>query len=377
MWSRKINFPKDKSSFLFGPRGTGKTTWTRELFPQAARVDLLRGDLFAELTSRPARLEAMVAGAANHGVVIDEVQKVPAVLDEVHRLIEERGWRFVLTGSSARKLRRAGVNLLAGRALTMSMHPLTAVELGTDFDIRRSLRHGHLPAAYSESDPDGFLRAYVSTYLREEVQQEALVRNLPAFARFLETASFSQAAVLNIQKVASDAGVSRKTAASHFELMEDLLLSSRLEVFTRRARRKVVSHPKFFFFDAGVFRALRPRGPLDIDDEIGGIALETLVFQELRATSANLGLGYTLHYWRTAGGDEVDFVLYGERGLIAVEVKHSARWSERDLASLELFHADYPMARCYLLYGGDREYLHDHVRIIPVAAALTALPELL
>jgi predicted AAA+ superfamily ATPase len=337
----------------------------------------LRSDVFAELIARPSRLEAMVAGAATQGVVIDEVQKAPVLLDEVHRLIEERGWRFVLTGSSARKLKRTGANLLAGRALTLSMHPLTAVELGADFDIQRSLRHGHLPAAYAETDPEAFLRAYIGTYLKEEVQQEALVRNLPAFARFLETASFSQGAVLNIQKVASEAGVSRKTAASHFDLMEDLLLASRIEVFSRRARRRLVGHPKFYFYDAGVFRALRPRGPLDLEEEVGGVALETLVFQELRATNANLGLGYSLHYWRTVGGDEVDFVLYGERGLVAVEVKRSHRWNEKDLAPLESFRADYPMATCYFLYGGEREYTHGAVRILPVAAALRALPELL
>lgn len=369
--------PPSSSFFLFGPRGTGKSTWLRARFPDAAFLDLLDLRLYTELLTHPERLEAMVAPLRREVVVLDEVQRLPSLLDEVHRLIEKRRWRFVLTGSSARKLRRGGANLLAGRARSLAMHPITAHELGKSFRLERSLRFGHLPMACTEADPAGYLASYAGTYLREEVQAEALTRNLDSFARFLVTASFSQASQLSIAPLARELGIARKTVEGYFELLEDLLLGVRLPVFTRRSRRALVAHPKFFYFDAGVYRALRPRGPLDIAEEIDGAAVETLVMQELRATNDNLGLGYTLSYWRTRDGKEVDFVLYGERGLIAFEVKRSSRFRDSDLDSLRLFRGDYSAARVVLLYGGDREYEIDGMRVMPLARALPRLPELL
>jgi predicted AAA+ superfamily ATPase len=209
------------------------------------------------------------------------------------------------------------------------------------------------------------------------VQQEALVRNVASFRRFLEAATFSQAAVLNVQAVAADCGISRKTVESHFELLEDLLLGLRLPVFTRRARRKLAGHPKFFFFDAGVYRALRPRGPLDSDEEIDGAAIETLVLESLRAENANRGLGYELSYWRTADGLEVDFVLYGQRGLHGIEVKRSSRLRERELDALRAFCADYPRARGHFLYGGSRRYRFGAIDVLPLGEALAELPRIL
>ena len=262
----------DGSFFLFGPRGTGKSTWVEAALPKALRLDLLRESTFAELAGHADRLEAMADGQGATTIILDEVQKLPRLLDEVHRLIERRRFRFALTGSSVRKLRRSGANLLAGRARTLTMHPFTASELGARFDVKRAIRWGMLPTVWTgSSDPDGYLRGYVGTYLREEVQQEALVRNIGSFSRFLEAASFSQAAVLNVQTVAADCATNRKTVENHFDLLEDLLLAVREPVFRRRAARKLTTHPKFFFFDAGVFRALRPRGPLDSDDEIDGL----------------------------------------------------------------------------------------------------------
>lgn len=369
--------PPTKSFFLFGPRGTGKSTWARTMFPDAAFVDLLDYATYAELLAHPDRLEAIVSASKARSVVVDEVQRVPALLDEVHRLIESKKLRFVLTGSSARKLRRGGVNLLAGRARTLAMHPLTAVELGDAFDVRRSVRYGHLPTAQTAGDPDLYLKSYVGTYLREEVQAEALTRNLEAFSRFLVAASFSQASVLSISNVARDLGISRKTVESYFHLLEDLLIAFRLPVFTRRAKRAMTTHPKFYFFDAGVYRALRPRGPLDATEEIDGAAIETLVAQELRATNDNLGLGYQLFFWHSRDHHEVDFVLYGERGLVAIEVKRSSRYREDDLAPLRLFRGDYPMARCALFYGGARSYEVGGIRVLPLGRALAELPELL
>jgi predicted AAA+ superfamily ATPase len=345
--------------------------------PDALSFDLLEPATYAELLRHPERLAPMIAAAKKAEVVIDEVQRVPGILDEFHRLIEKKKIRFALTGSSARKLRRGGTNLLAGRARTLAMHPLTAVELDAAFDLSRSLRYGQLPTVYTTDDPEMYLKGYVGTYLREEVQAEALTRNLEAFSRFLSAASFSQAAVLSISTVARDVGISRKTVEGYFDLLVDLLIAVRLPVFTHRAKRAMTTHPKFFYFDVGVYRALRPRGPLDPADEIDGPAIETLVLEELRATNDNLGLGYALHYWHTRDHREVDFVLYGERGLVAIEVKRNSRFRDADLDGLRAFKADYRPAQCHLFYGGTRAYEVGGIRVWPLADALPALPSIL
>jgi uncharacterized protein len=345
--------------------------------PKAHRVDLLDEATFVELAGHAERLGALAAARRAKVVVIDEVQKLPSLLDEVHRLIETQGLRFVLTGSSARKLRRSGANLLAGRARTLTMHPFTASELGSKFDLDHAIRFGMLPSAWVRDEPAGYLKSYVATYLREEVQQEALVRNIASFHRFLEAASFTQASVLNVQAVASDCGISRKTVETHFDLLEDLLLAVRVPVFQRRARRSMTAHPKFYFFDAGVYRALRPRGPLDSAEEIDGAAIETLLFQLLRAENANRDLGYEMYFWRTAAGEEVDFVLYGERGLRAFEIKRSSRFRETDLRALRSFCSDYPEAKGYLFYGGTRHYRFDSIDVMPFGDALPRLATLI
>ena len=373
MFARSIAAPGRASFFLFGPRGTGKSTWVQQMLPKAFRVDLLRESTFAELAGHADRLEALADAAGSRVIFIDEVQRLPALLDEVHRLVERRGFRFALTESSARKLKRSGANLLAGRARTLTMHPFTASELGAAFNLGLAIRYGMLPTVWVRDDPAEYLKSYVGTYLREEVQQEALVRNLPGFARFLAAASVSQGAVLNVQAVATDCGISRKTVETHFDLLDDLLLAVRISVFRRRAKRKITAHPKFYFFDAGVFRALRPRGPLDAAEEVDGAAIETLVFQSLRAENANRDLGYEISYWRTADGKEVDFVLYGERGLLAFDVKRASRFRDQDLAGLRLFCEDYPEASGCLLYGGAQRYRFGRIDVVPLADGLTGL----
>lgn len=341
--------------------------------PDAFFIDLLEADVSTRLLAAPNRLEGMIPAGHKGWVVIDEVQKVPALLDEVHRLIERKRWRFALTGSSARKLRRGGANLLAGRARTLHMFPLTALELGKDFDLRHALRFGGLPTAWVEEDPGRFLSSYVHTYLREEVFQEGVTRNLAGFTRFLEAASFSQGAVLNIAAVARDCSVERKVVEQWFTALEDLLLAVRLPVFRRRAKRDVAVHPSFYLFDAGVYRALRPRGPIDSAEEIDRAALQTLVLNELRAVNSYRRLGYDLHTWRTRNGEEVDFVLYGERGLHAVEVKRTSEVRGRDLDGLAWFAEDHPGARRWLLYGGSKAMHRDGVRVVPIAAGLREL----
>ncbi|MFH1847329.1 MAG: ATP-binding protein [Candidatus Omnitrophota bacterium] len=377
MYSRLTQLPESKSFFLFGPRGTGKTTWVKFAFPKAIYIDLLEAGLFNTLLANPQRVENLIPENFKDWVIIDEVQRVPELLNEVHRLIEKYKYKFILTGSNARKIKRKGQNLLAGRALTCYMHPLTVLELGKDFSLAHSLKYGQLPSVYVEADPKSYLESYVKTYLEEEIQYEGLTRNLSGFARFLEAASFSQGSILNISSVARECSVERKVVESYFSILEDLLMAYRVPVFTKKAKRRMVGHPKFFFFDTGVYRTLRPAGPLDMPEEIEGISLETLLFQELNAVNADYGLGYKIYYWRTAGNMEVDFVLYGDKGIRAFEIKRTGKVSGAMLKGLKSFLQDYPMSKAYFIYGGSREMRDGKISIMPVNEALKRLPEFL
>jgi uncharacterized protein len=365
------------SFFLFGPRGTGKSTWLRQRFPDAVWIDLLLAEEHREYSAHPERLrDRLAASPEAETVIIDEVQKVPELLDVVHSLIESRGRspRFVLTGSSARKLRRGGVNLLAGRALLRHMHPFMASELGAErFDLDRALRLGMLPLVWAAEEPEEVLKAYVGLYLREEVQLEGIVRSLGDFSRFLEAVSFSHAAVLNLSDVARDCQVSRTTVEGYLGVLEDLLLATRLRVFTRRAKRQLVARPKLYWFDAGVFRSQRPRGPLDRSEEIGGPALEGLVAQHLRAWIDYSGADHQLTYWRTRAGNEVDFVVYGPAGFWAIEVKHAATIRPQDLRGLKAFGDDYPEAELRLLYRGREPLEISGVRCLPCEGYLSQI----
>jgi len=353
--------------FLFGPRGTGKTWLTQRSFPQALRVDLLDPETLRSLSARPERLRELIAARPKvRQVVIDEVQKLPQLLEVAHLLIEEKqGTQFIFTGSSARKLRRAGVNLLGGRAAQKALHPFMAAELGTQFKLEEALRLGMLPIVRGGKIPEDILRAYNGLYLREEVQMEGLVRNIGSFSRFLEAISFSQATVLNLANVARECHVNRKTVEGFLEILEDLLLSFRVPVFTRRAKRELAAHPKFFFFDAGVFRANRPSGPLDAPSEIDGAALEGLVAQHLRAWCDYSEGNHGLHYWQTRSKVEVDFVVYGEGCFHALEVKNSAQVRPEDLRSLKSFGEDFPESRRWLLYRGRERLLRDGILCVP------------
>ena len=338
-------------------------------------VDLLRSEEYRRLAARPERLRERVRAAPpGTDVVVDEVQRVPELLNVVHHLIESGGgYRFVLTGSSARKLRRGGVNLLGGRALMRSMHPFMAGELGCRFDLDTSLRLGTVPTVVSSDDPKSALAAYASLYVEQEVRAEGLARDVGSFSRFLEAASFSHAATLNISEVARECETSRSTVAGYIELLEDLLLAFRLPVFTRRAKRRLVAHPRFFYFDCGVFRSLRPAGPLDRPTEIGGPALEGLVAQHLRAWLAYSGNDARLYYWRTRGGAEVDFVLYGAGGFWAFDVMNADRVRPADLRGLASFRDEYPEARRILLYRGEHRLVRKGVLCLPVEAFLVGL----
>lgn len=377
MYSRLITPPKDKSFFLFGPRGTGKTTWVKTAFPNSVYIDLLEAEIFNDLLANPQRLSNFIPTGFKGWVIIDEVQRVPDLLHEIHRLIENKKYKFILTGSSPRKLKRKGPNLLAGRALTLSMHPLSAAELGDDFRLEHSLKYGQLPSVYAQTEPKKYLEAYVKTYLEEEIRQEGLTRNLSAFTRFLEAASFSQGSVLNISSVARECAVERKVVENYFSILEDLMIAYRIPIFSKKSKRRLVAHSKFYFFDAGVYRTVRPMGPLDSPQEADGVALETLFLQELAALNDALGLGYKIYYWRTSGGREVDFILYGSKGMLAFEITKTGRINSAMLGGLKSFLDDYPMAKAYFVYGGTRRMHEGKIEIVPVLEALKNLKALL
>jgi len=364
----------NQSFFLFGPRGTGKSTWIRQQFPEGLYIDLLSPDVFREYKARPERLVQVVEGEKKSIVIIDEVQKVPELLPAVHQMIStKQNIQFVLTGSSSRKLKRTGADLLAGRAVLRSMHPFLAAELGDRFDLEKALNHGMLPVVWQSEQPADVLKTYAALYLKEEVQMEGLIRNVGSFARFLEAVSLSHARVINTAEVARECQVIHKTVKSYIEILEDLLLAFRIPVFTKRAKRIVSQHPKFYYFDTGVFRSLRPHGPLDLPEEIGGAALEGLVAQHLRAFCDYDSRGYQMFFWRTKSGTEVDFILYGPDDIIAIEVKRTAQIRPADVSGLKAFRTDYPKARTLFVYGGKESLVIDGIRYMPFELFLRRL----
>ncbi len=367
--------PPEQSFFLFGPRGSGKSTWTRLRYPNALCVDLLDPETFRAYSARPERLRELVdAHADARVVVVDEVQRATDLLRVVHALIEEkRGLQFVLTGSSARKIKRTGVDLLAGRVLLRTLHPFMAAELGERFRLGDALATGLVPLVVDADDPADVLRSYIALYVREEVQMEGLVRNIGGFARFLEVVSFSHAGMLNISNIARECQVGRKAVEGYVQILEDLLIAFRVPVFTKRAKRATAAHPKFFLFDAGVYSFLRPSGPLDQPEEIHGAGLEGLVAQHLRAWAAYRGEGDALCFWRTKSGVEVDFVVYGPTGFWAIEVKNTARVDRRALRPLAAFREDYPECRPLFVYRGSERLRIADILCVPCEEFLRQL----
>lgn len=376
MYTRGLTLP-ERSFFLFGPRGTGKTTWLRQVLPDALWFDLLRTSLFLELSQRPdtfrQRVEALPRGA---WVVVDEVQRVPALLHEVHALISEHGrrYRFALSGSSARKLKRLDVDLLAGRVVNRQFFPLTMAEVGTNLAVDDVLRFGLLPQIRSDRrHAIDTMDAYVSNYLREEVQQEALVRRLDSFARFLQVAALMNGQVVNVAGISRDAAVARPTVQGYFDVLTDTLIGQWLPAWRRRAKVKEVASPKFYLFDPGVARALagRMREPLESAER--GFLLETWLLHELRAAIAAQGVGGELCYWRTPAGSEVDFIWWRAARAVGVEVKASATWKREFGGPLKGLIADGVVTRGFGVYAGTAELRDGALRILPVHAFLGEL----
>lgn len=344
-------------------------------FPEALTIDLLSQTEYHYYLAQPDRLRNTIAGNdRSKTIIIDEIQRIPALLSVIHHLIEVYPQKqFIMTGSSARKLRRAGVDLLGGRALLQNCHPFMAAELGQDFHLEDALRFGTVPLIIDSDECDAQTRSYIALYLREEVQAEGLVRNVGSFARFLEAISFSHASLLNLAEVARECEVSRKTVEGYVEILSDLLISFSLPVFSKRAKRQLVKHAKFYFFDAGVYRGIRPRGPLDAPSEIDGAALEGLVLQHLRAWNEYGANNHNLYFWRTKSGSEVDFIVYGEEHFVAIEVKNSARIDRSDLRALKAFKDDYPECQLIALYRGQRQQLIDGILCMPCETFLKNL----
>lgn len=378
MFKRALRLPRPgtESFFLWGPRQTGKSTLLRQAYGNGRWLDLLRTEEFRRYLARPELLRQELeaeAPAPMQQIVIDEIQKVPALLDEVHWLIENRGLHFALCGSSARKVKRGAANLLGGRALRYELHGLSAVELGREFDLDRMLNHGYLPRIYGARRPKQMLDAYIADYLKEEVAAEGLVRNLPTFSDFLDVAALSDGEIVNFSNIARECGVSSHTTKSHFQILEDTLLGRWLPAYRKRPKRRVIRAPKFYFVDVGVVNRLARRGELLPGSELYGKAFENWVFHELSAFVSYRDVDVDLSYWRLASGIEVDFVL-GDME-VAIEAKSGTRITRDQLKGLRRLAEDHPrVARRIVVCREPRaRRTDDGIELLPVASFIRQL----
>ncbi|MCC7181314.1 MAG: ATP-binding protein [Acidobacteria bacterium] len=376
MFTRALRLPPPgrETFFLWGPRLTGKTTLLREAYPDGLWIDLLKADEYRRYLERPELLrEEITQGSRPSQVVIDEVQKVPALLDEVHWLHEHRKIRFALCGSSARKVRRGAANLLGGRAVRYELHGLTAAEIGSNFDLVRLLNHGYLPSFYEADRPERLAAAYVGDYLKEEVAAEGLVRNLPVFSSFLGAAALSDGDLVNFANIARECAVSGPTVKGHFGILVDTLLGRWLPAYTRRPKRRVIGAPKFYFADIGVVNHLARRGRMEPGGELFGKAFENWVFHELLAYNTYQERFADLAYWRLASGIEVDFIIGDMK--VAIEAKATPRVTSDHLKGLRHLRQDHPRARRVVVcLEPRRRTTEDGIEILPVAAFIGELP---
>ncbi len=374
MYQRKLQKPSS-SILLLGPRGTGKSTWIEQHFQDVAYYDLLNSREAIRLARHPDLLfDEQQHLAPGSWVIIDEVQKVPALMNEVHRLMEKKQLRFALCGSSARKLKRTGTNLLAGRAIVTHMHPLTRGEMGQDYDAERALTHGTLPLSVAGEDAEGYLTTYVDCYLNEEVRAEALTRNVGAFSRFLEVAARQNGQLTNAANISREAAVSRTTVQNYFDILVDTLIGYWLPAWKLKSATKQVTHSKFYLFDTGVARALSGRLPYPPTQEELGPLVETLVINEVKAFLAYNKLRYAISFWRNYDGAEVDLVCETRNGFIAVEIKAAREWQRRFGRGLNLLRSALPPGtKSYGVFRGTRRVDIDGTCVLPLADFLAAL----
>jgi len=370
-----IDLPKGQSAFLWGPRKTGKTTYLKTAFPGSLRYDLLQTDLFLELAKRPFLLrEQLLAadpGRLKSPIIIDEVQKVPQLLDEVHWLIENKNLRFILCGSSARKLKRGKVNLLGGRAWRYEMHPLVSSEVG-EVDLLRSLNRGMIPVHYLQEEYRKSLQAYLRDYLKEEVFDEGLTRNIPAFSRFFDAMGFSHGELTNYANIARDCGVDAKTVKEYYQILVDTLLGTMIEPFKKRQERQVITKAgKFYLFDVGVAGAITKRHILEERGEQFGKALEHFMLMEILAHRTYKELDYEVNFWRAKSGLEVDFVL--GKGELALEIKGASRIDNPALRPLKAFIQEYRPGKAFVVCNERSARMHEGIHILPWRDFLIAL----
>ena len=364
-----IKLPQKQSAFLWGPRKTGKTTYLKKHFPDSLIFDFLKTDFFIEVSKNPAilreRILAKDKNALKHPIILDEVQKVPQVLDEVHWLIENKGLRFILCGSSARKLRRGHVNLLGGRAWRYEMFPLVTAEL-KNINLLHALNHGMVPTHYLQDDQEckKSLKAYMQDYLKEEVFAEGLTRNIPAFSRFFDAFGYSHGELTNYSNIARDCGVDSKTVKEYYQILIDTLLAVRIDPFKKRQSRSIITKaPKYYLFDVGVANYLRK---LHLEEERGeefGRAFEHFLLMEILAYRSYSGQDFTINFWRTKTGLEIDFIL--ARGEIAIEIKGANRIDKRDLNALVAFAEEYSPKRNFVVCNEKEKRLHGKIEILP------------
>jgi len=362
-----IDLPPRKSAFLWGPRKTGKSTYLREKFPQSIVYDFLQTDLFLEFSKRPSllreRLLAKESQALKQPVILDEAQKIPQILDEVHWLMENKGLQFILCGSSARKLKRGKANLLGGRAWRFEMFPLVSAEL-VDLDLLKVLNHGMIPIHYFEDSSEKSLKAYTQDYLKEEVIAEGLTRNIPAFSRFFDAMAYSHGELTNYSNIARDCGVDSKTVREYYQILVDTLMGRLVEPFKRRQDRQIITKAaKFYLFDVGVAGAIMKRKIAEARGESFGKAFEHFVLMELVAHSSYNELDYEINFWRTKSGLEIDFVL--AKGEVAIEVKGSSRVEQRDLRPMMAFVGEYAPKKALLVCNEREERVQGRIRIMP------------
>jgi predicted AAA+ superfamily ATPase len=357
MYKRILSLPlsETETCFLWGPRQTGKSTLLKTLFPNAKRYDLLLSNEFHRLLTNPGLIreellaEDKVSLEKKLPIIIDEVQKIPALLDEVHWLIENAGIRFILCGSSARKVKRGQANLLGGRAVRYELHPLVYPEIH-DFSLSKVLNVGLLPRHLQSPHPQRLIESYVGDYLKEEIAAEALTRNVPAFSRFLKIAALTNGELINYQNIASECGVSAPTVKEYFQILDDTLIGKQLPAFRKRAKRRLISAPKFYFFDIGIVAHLTHRGRVEKGSELFGRAMEHFIYMEILAHLGYSELNYPISYWKTASGFEVDFVLGDHE--FAIEVKSAFMVGNRHLKGIRAFKEEYS-ARKYIVVSMD------------------------
>lgn len=364
-----IKLPQKQSAFLWGPRKTGKTTYLKNHFPDSLIFDFLKTDFFIEVSKNPAllreRILAKDKNAIKHPIILDEVQKVPQVLDEVHWLIENKGLQFILCGSSARKLRRGHVNLLGGRAWRYEMFPLVTAEL-KNINLLHALNHGMVPTHYLQDDQEckKSLKAYIQDYLKEEVFAEGLTRNIPAFSRFFDAFGYSHGELTNYSNIARDCGVDSKTVKEYYQILIDTLLAVRIDPFKKRQSRKIITKaPKYYLFDVGVANYLRKQHLEEERGEEFGRAFEHFLLMEILAYRSYSGQDFTINFWRTKTGLEIDFIL--ARGEIAIEIKGANRIDKRDLNALVAFAEEYSPKRNFVVCNEKEKRLHGKIEILP------------